>query len=67
MYIQCADFEQREVSINGLPGTLYLSPDDSDSSEIVWIDSEKGILFNLGAHVSEDILIKMAESVVSKK
>ncbi len=67
MYIQCADFEQREVSINGLPGTLYLSPDDSDSSEIVWIDSEKGILFNLGAHVSEDVLIKMAESVVPKK
>lgn len=65
--LQCDDYQQKDVTINGLPGTMYISPREDESSEIVWIDSEKGILFNLGAHVSEDVLIKMAESVVSKK
>lgn len=67
LYIQCTEFEQKDVTINGLPGKLYLAPDEKDASEVVWMDPTNSIMFNLGAHVREDILIKMAENIVVKK
>ena len=39
---------------------------NDDSPAIVWDDREKGVLFILTAHVSEDVLIKMAENIVEK-
>ena len=56
---------EKEVPVNGLPATLYI-PFNDDSPAIVWDDREKGVLFILTAHVSEDVLIKMAENIVEK-
>lgn len=67
LFIQCIDFEQKNVLINGSPGTLYLAPDDSNSSEMIWIDEASDTLFSLSAHVSEDIMIKIAENILAKK
>lgn len=63
MYIGCVGYEQREVTINGLYGILYISPSDRESSELIWIDDEKGTIFNVSAHVGEEELIKMAENI----
>lgn len=60
-----ADCTQKEVTVNGLPATLYI-PSNDDSPGIIWEDREKGVLFVLTAHVSENILIKMAENIVAK-
>lgn len=66
MYIQCVGYEQREVIINGLAGVLYISPNDTAASELVWEDNEKGVIFNVSAHLGEKELIRMAEKVVVK-
>ena len=66
IYILNADCTQKEVTVNGLPATLYI-PSNDDSPAIIWEDREKGVFFLITAHVSEDVLIKMAENVVAKK
>ena len=64
--LQCDDYKQEEVSINGIAGTLYISPRDEESSAIVWIDQERNIVFDIGAVVDPQTLIKMAENVTEK-
>ena len=66
IFILNADCEQKEVTVNGLTATLYIPPSDDNSPDIIWEDREKGVLFILTAHVSEDVLIKMAENIVAK-
>lgn len=66
IYMLNADCAQKEVTVNGLPATLYI-PFNDDSPAIVWEDREKGVFFLITAQVSEDALIKMAENIVAKK
>ncbi len=66
IYILNADCTQKEATVNGLPATLYI-PSNDDSPAIIWEDREKGVFFLITAHVSEDVLIKMAENIVAKK
>lgn len=63
MYIQCVGYEQREVTVNSLTGTLYISPNNSEASELVWADNEKGVIFNISAHAGIDEIIKIAENI----
>lgn len=65
IYMLNADCAQKEVTVNGLPATLYI-PFNDDSPAIVWEDREKGMFFLINAQVSEDVLIKMAENIVAK-
>lgn len=66
IFLLNADCTQKEVTVNGIPATLYIPLNDDNSPDIIWEDREKGVLFILTAHVSEDILIKMAENIVAK-
>lgn len=66
IYMLNADCAQKEVTVNGLPATLYI-PFNDDSPAIVWEDREKGVFFFLTAHVSEEDLIKIGENIVAKK
>lgn len=63
MYIQCVGYEQREVTVNSLAGTLYISPNNSEASELVWADNEKGVIFIISAHAGIDEIIKIAENI----
>lgn len=65
IYALNVDCAQKEVTVNGLPATLYI-PFNDDSPAIVWEDREKGMFFLITAQVSEDVLIKMAENIVAK-
>lgn len=66
IFLLNADCTQKEVTVNGIPATLYIPLNDDNSPDIIWEDQEKGVLFILTAHVSEDVLIKMAENIVAK-
>ena len=66
IFLLNADCTQKEVTVSGLPATLYI-PFNNDSPAIVWEDREKGVFFLITAQVSEDALIKMAENIVAKK
>ena len=63
---QTDDCIQEDVSINGMTGTIYISPRENEPSAFVWIDPERNIVFDIGAVVDPQALIKMAENVTEK-
>lgn len=67
IYFDGVGYEHHKVKVNGLPGDVYLSGSNQKSSEIVWWDSTGNTMFLFSARVSEDDLIRFAESIQSKK
>lgn len=55
--------DARPVLVNGSPAELYLGVDEKGTNELVWKDEEKELLFWIHGSVTEDELIKMAESM----
>lgn len=56
-----AGYAQKNVTIHGLPGTMYISPSPQESSGIVWRDDANSLLFYVKAGVGEEDLIRFAE------
>lgn len=52
--------------VNGNPADLYLEDKEGVNSGIVWCDQEKNIIFVIAATLSEEELIKIAESVTAQ-
>ena len=54
------------VSVYGNPGEFYEANDESETNELVWFDSEQGILFALSSDLDQETMLKMAESVTAE-
>lgn len=67
MYIETADFEHQEIAVKGLSGDLYVARDSTQSSTMMLMDDESGTIFSISAPVSEEELIKIAESIEEKE
>lgn len=55
-----------EVTINGLVGDIYIAPSESESSELIWSDNSSGVIFNVSAPVIKDVLIRIAENIMTE-
>ncbi len=53
----------KTVFLNGSPAHLLLAVEDGHDSSLTWQDEASGTVFSLLAQLSEDELIKIAESV----
>lgn len=60
---QYGEVEQISVTINGMEATLFLQKDDVYENELVWIDKDQGVLFRLSGFLTQQELIRIAESV----
>ena len=58
--------EHRKVTVNGLPGDLYIPTDGSVRSELIWMDDSTGTIFSLSFPFDEDAMLKIAESIEIK-
>ena len=56
----------KSVFIGGCPGDLYLFPDGSESSILVWQDETMNVQFTIYGTLSEAELLKIAESIKIK-
>lgn len=54
---------EKRVSVNGDPGDLFLAKPGGPQSELVWWDSKAEALCTISASVSEEDILKMAESI----
>jgi len=61
--LETAACEHRKVTVNGLPGDLYLPTDGSVRTELVWMDDETGTIFSLSFPFDEDTMLEIAESI----
>lgn len=66
LYIEVAECEHRAVTINGLPGDLYVPKDRSSRTELLWVDDSTGTMFTLGFQVDPEVLISIAETIQVK-
>lgn len=51
------------VSVNGLPGDLYISGDPEQAHYLVWVDEEAKMLFCITSPLDPDVMLQIAESV----
>lgn len=58
-----AECEHHTVTVNGMSGDLYITPDEATANMLVWTDSAKGLFFSISAPISGDDLLKLAEGV----
>ena len=58
-----ANIKIEPVSVNGLPGTLYLCSDGSESSTLVWHDNENRIEYTINGFLEESEFLRIAESI----
>lgn len=64
VYVNSVGAETIEVTVNGTPAEISVSPSEEETDGIVWTDPDTNTLFFISGHFDEDTLIQMAESVM---
>ena len=67
LYLDHQEYTQRSVNIGSNTADVYLSNSPDKSNDIVWSNSEEGMLFYISAEENEDVLIKLAKGVKKLK
>lgn len=63
MFIDAAECELQTVTINGMSGDLYISPEDGSVNTLVWTDDQRGLFFSVSFPVDGNALIAIAKSI----
>ena len=53
----------KDITVEGCPGVMILPADTNIASTIMWTDETGNVQFVIDAHVSESVLLHMADSV----
>lgn len=64
-----AEFDNnwKAVSVNALTADFYTSKSQKYANEIIWIDEQAGVVFEISAFLEEQEMIMLAESVCLEK
>ena len=66
LYLLTRDgYDTKDVSVNGMLGTLYLPHNAADGAELVWQNAD-GTLFEISGKCEETVLIRAAENIQEK-
>ena len=63
-YLIANDAIKQEVTVNGLPGEVFISPSEKETNTIVWSDNSIPVMFAFTAEYDTETLIKVAENIV---
>lgn len=63
MFAEGVEYEHKSVLVNGLPGDIYISTNENETSQIVWLDAETRTMFWVSGDFTSDELLKIAESI----
>ena len=56
-------YNYMQITVNGCPADLYIVPDQSVSSDLLWFDEDAGVAFQVSGFLSKDELIRIAENI----
>ena len=62
-FVSSDGYVTKSVLVSGYPGDLYLANNPNDTSTIVWINTEKNVLYIVSGDFNAEELIKIAESI----
>lgn len=66
VYVDYAEYTEKQVTINGNAGSLFIAPSEENTDGIVWIDPDTNTLFFISGHFDQETFIKIAENVKEK-
>ena len=67
MFAKAEEYEQYSVVVNERSADVYIAIKESETSAIVWQDTEAGILFQIFAFADQTELVEVAETVETIK
>ena len=67
VYVNSVGSETIEVTVNGTPAEISVSPSEEETDGIVWTDPDTNTLFFISGHFDQETFIKMAENVKEKE
>ena len=62
-YLIANDAIKQAVTVNGLPGEVFISPSEEETNTIVWSDNSIPVMFSFTAEYDTETLIKVAENI----
>ena len=62
-YMDGVDNNKEKVTINGMPGEIFITPSEEETNTIVWGDASVPALFSFTAKYDAKTLIKVAENI----
>ena len=62
-FVSSDGYVNESVLVSGYPGDLYLANNPNDTSAIVWINTDKNVLYIVSGDFNAEELIKIAESI----
>lgn len=57
------DQQPEHVLVNGIIADFYAASSDSESNNLLWIDTEAGVFCAIDSNLSKDVILHIAESV----
>ena len=66
VYVDCAEYTEKQVTINGNTASLFIAPSEDNTDGIVWTDPDTNTLFFVSGHFDQETFIKIAENVKEK-
>ena len=67
VYVNSVGAETIEVTVNGTPAEISVSPSEEETDGIVWTDPDTNTLFFISGHFDQETFVKIAENVKEKK
>ena len=62
-YMDSVDNIKEEVTINGMPGEIFITPSEEETNTIVWGDASIPVMFSFTAECDNETLIKVVENI----
>ena len=57
------DQQPEHVLVNGIIADFYAASSDSESNNLLWIDTEAGVFCAIDSNLSKDVILQIAESI----
>ena len=62
-YLIAENATKQDVTVDGLPGEIYISPSEEETNTIVWSDNSVPVMFTFTAEYDAETLLKVAENI----
>ena len=56
-------FEHKEVFVNEYKADLFIADDKTETNELIWLDTDSGILYAISSYEEMDVILHIAESI----
>lgn len=63
MYENDSSYIVTDCSVRGMPAHYYEIKNSSHPNELIWFDEASGVVFHIRSHLSQDELLRIAESI----